>query len=97
MPKKLEIGVVTRDKMQQTRRVEIARLVRDPQYGKFLRRRTICYVHDEGNESHNGDTVEIEECRPMSHLKRWRLVRVVSRARMAESAAPAGEAETLGG
>ncbi len=83
MPKRKFIGVVTSDRMNKTRRVEVSRLARHPQYGKYLRRRTICYVHDENNESHLGDTVEIIESRPLSRLKRWRLVRVVSRMAMA--------------
>ena len=74
------VGVVTRDKMDKTRRVEIERLVKHAQYGKYIKRRTICYMHDESNDSHMGDTVEIMECRPMSKLKHWRLVRVVRRA-----------------
>jgi small subunit ribosomal protein S17 len=74
------IGVVTRDKMDKTRRVEIPRLVKHPTYGKYIKRRTICYVHDEKNESHMGDTVEIMETRPMSKLKHFRLVRVVTKA-----------------
>lgn len=73
-------GVVTRDKNAKTRRVEVSRLVRHPKYGKFVKQRTICYVHDEQNDSHLGDTVEIRECRPLSRLKRWTLVRVVTRA-----------------
>ena len=73
-------GTVTRDKTAKTRRVEIDRLVRHPKYGKFVKRRTVCYAHDEANESHLGDTVEIVESRPLSRLKRWRLVRVVTRA-----------------
>lgn len=73
-------GVVTRDKTLKTRRVEIERLVRHPKYGKFVKRRTVCYAHDENNDSHLGDTVEIEESRPLSKLKRWRLVRIVKRA-----------------
>ncbi|NUQ63752.1 MAG: 30S ribosomal protein S17 [Pirellulales bacterium] len=87
MPKRVEIGVVTRDKTAKTRRVEIPRLVKHPKYGKFLRRRTICYVHDEQNESKLGDTVEIAECRPMSRTKRWSLVRVVSKSRLVDVAA----------
>jgi small subunit ribosomal protein S17 len=74
------IGVVTRDKMDKTRRVEIPRLVKHPQYGKYIKRRTVCYVHDESNESHMGDTVEIMESRPMSRLKHFRLIRVVTKA-----------------
>lgn len=80
MPKRIEVGVVTRDKADKTRRVEIPRLVRHPVYGKILRRRTVCYAHDEANESHNGDTVEIEESRPVSRLKRWVLKRVITKA-----------------
>src|SRR6059058_6453700 len=78
-----EVGVVTSDKMSKTRRVEIPRLVKHPRYGKYIRRRTICHVHDEKNESHQGDTVEIMESRPMSKTKHWRLVRVVIKAPVA--------------
>src|SRR5215207_3754345 len=74
------VGVVTRDKMIKTRRVEIQRLVKHPQYGKYIKRRTVCYVHDENNESRVGDTVEIMEARPLSKLKRWRFVRIVTKA-----------------
>src|SRR6266550_5861934 len=81
------VGVVTRDKMNKTRRVEIPRLEKHPRYGKYIKRRTICYVHDEKNESHVGDTVEIMEARPMSKLKRWRLVKVVKKA-PTQAAAP---------
>ena len=66
MPKRVAVGVVTSDKMDKTRRVEIARLVRHPKYGKYVRSKTICYVHDEENESGAGDTVEIMESRPLS-------------------------------
>jgi len=81
MPKRLVTGVVTRDKAPKTRRVEIARLVRHPMYGKILHRRTVCYAHDEENASKIGDTVEIEESPPLSKLKRWVLKRVVSKAK----------------
>src|SRR5688572_4583367 len=74
------VGIVTRDKTAKTRRVEVSRRVQHPKYGKFIKERTICYVHDESNESHLGDTVEIAECRPLSKTKRWRLVRVVTKA-----------------
>lgn len=73
-------GIVTRDKMTKTRRVEVERLVRHPKYGKFVKRRTVCYVHDEKNESHLGDTVEIVESRPLSKTKRWDLVKIVKKA-----------------
>jgi small subunit ribosomal protein S17 len=78
--RRVEVGVVTSDKMQKTRRVEIPRLVKHARYGKYIRRRTICHVHDEENASHIGDTVEIMETRPLSKTKTWRLVRIVRQA-----------------
>lgn len=77
------IGVVTSDKMNKTRRVEIPRLVKHPRYGKYIKRRTICKIHDENNESHKGDTVEIMETRPLSKTKCWRLVRIITRGGVA--------------
>jgi small subunit ribosomal protein S17 len=77
------VGVVTSDKMNKTRRVELPRLVKHQRYGKYIKRRTICHVHDEKNESHVGDTVEIMESRPLSKLKNWRLVRVITKAPVA--------------
>ena len=59
MPKRIEVGTVTSDKAPKSRRVEIPRLVKHKKYGKYLRRRTVCHVHDEKEESHAGDTVEI--------------------------------------
>jgi small subunit ribosomal protein S17 len=85
--RKTVVGVVTSDRMNKTRRVEIPRLVRHPRYNKFIKRRTICYMHDEKNESRRGDTVELMETRPLSKLKNWRLVRVVARAKAAEAEA----------
>jgi small subunit ribosomal protein S17 len=87
MPKNVSIGIVTSDKMAKTRRVEIARLVRHPKYGKILRRKTVCHVHDEAEESHVGDTVEIRESRPRSRTKRWELVRIVTKGRLVDIAA----------
>jgi len=90
------VGVVTSDKMNKTRRVEIPRLVKHARYGKYIKRRTVCHVHDENNESRAGDTVEIMETRPLSKTKHWRLVRVVTKAPAlapaAEQPAPAPEA-----
>jgi small subunit ribosomal protein S17 len=85
--RRVEVGVVTSDKMQKTRRVEIPRLVKHARYGKYIRRRTICHVHDEQNESRTGDTVEIMETRPLSKTKTWRLVRVVTKAPQAVATA----------
>jgi small subunit ribosomal protein S17 len=87
MPKRVMVGLVTSDKMSKTRRVEIARLVQHPKYKKYIRRRTVCYAHDEQDESHVGDTVEIIECRPLSKLKRWQLVRVVAKSTLVDVAA----------
>jgi small subunit ribosomal protein S17 len=89
--RKTEIGIVTSDKMNKTRRVEVERLVPHPKYGKFLKRRTVCHAHDEGNTTHVGDIVEIMETRPLSKLKRWRITRIV---RPGAQQALAGEGET---
>jgi small subunit ribosomal protein S17 len=87
MPKKVSIGVVTSDKQSKTRRVEVPRLVKHPKYKKYLRRRTVCQVHDEAETSKMGDTVEIIECRPQSKNKRWELVRVVTESHAVDLAA----------
>lgn len=78
--RKVEIGSVTSDKMDKTRRVEVSRLVPHPKYGKYQKKRTICYAHDEQNETRSGDLVEIMETRPLSKSKRWRVVRIVRKA-----------------
>src|SRR5262245_14463215 len=78
--RRVAVGIVTSDKMNKTRRVEIPRLVKHPRYGKYIKRRTVCYMHDEANESRAGDTVEIMETRPLSKKKTWRLVKVVKKA-----------------
>ncbi len=87
MPKKVAVGVVASDKMAKTRRVEISRLAKHPKYGKYIRSKTVCYVHDENNESGLGDTVEIIESRPRSKTKRWDLVRVVEKSTAVDVAA----------
>ena len=73
-------GTVAGDKTDKTRRVEVERTYRHPKYGKTVRRRLVCHVHDEKNESHMGDLVEIVESRPLSRLKRWALVRIVQKS-----------------
>jgi small subunit ribosomal protein S17 len=78
--KKTVIGTVAKSGQQKTLRVEIERRMKHQKYGKIIRGRTICHVHDEDNLANTGDTVEIEECPPKSRLKRWNLVRVVSTA-----------------
>lgn len=73
-------GQVTSNKMNKTLVVEVARKVRHPLYEKFLSRRTKLYAHDENGEAKIGDVVELMQTRPLSKLKRWRLVRIVQRA-----------------
>ncbi len=87
MPKRVAVGVVMTDKMEKSRRVEIPRLVRHAEYGKILHRKTVCHIHDEKNESHIGDTVEIVECAPKSRLKRWELVRILKKSTIVDLAA----------
>jgi small subunit ribosomal protein S17 len=76
--KRRQIGVVASDKNKKTRRVEVERTFLHTKYGKTVRRRVVCHVHDELEVSKTGDRVEIVESRPLSRLKRWVLVRVVS-------------------
>lgn len=81
-------GKVISNKMQKTITVAVERYVPHPQYGKYQRRTTTFLAHDENNESKEGDVVAIEECRPLSRHKSWRLVRVVSRATQPGAATP---------
>jgi small subunit ribosomal protein S17 len=87
MPKKTAVGVVTSDKMAKTRVVEIPRLVRHVKYGKYIRRKTVCYVHDDQELAGVGDKVEIVECRPRSKSKRWELVKVLEKSQAVDVAA----------
>ena len=73
-------GVIVSDKMDKTRVVDVERRVRHPFYEKVMTKHSRFYMHDEGNESHAGDLVEIISTRPLSRLKRWRLVRVLKAA-----------------
>lgn len=70
-------GTVVGASCSKTVRVNVDRVFRHPQYGKILRRTVICYAHDQHGVAVLGDVVEVVECRPMSRLKRWALVRVV--------------------
>jgi small subunit ribosomal protein S17 len=78
MSRKQVVGKVISDKMQKTRVVFGEKLVQHPKYRKYYKHRTKYYVHDERNESKVGDVVLIEETRPLSKLKRWRLVKILS-------------------
>ena len=73
-------GTVTSDKMDKSITVMIERRVKHPIYGKFIKRSTKLHVHDDANECGIGDTVVIEQCRPMSKTKSWRLVKVMEKA-----------------
>lgn len=84
-------GLVVSDKAQKTRVVVVERTVRHHRYEKIMRKKSRFHVHDEGNESRAGDLVEIAGTRPLSKLKRWRLVRVV---KAAPKAAPPKEEVT---
>jgi small subunit ribosomal protein S17 len=70
-------GRVVSDKMDKTITVLIERKVKHPIYGKFIRRSTKVHAHDENNVCKEGDTVVIQECRPLSKSKNWNLVKVV--------------------
>jgi small subunit ribosomal protein S17 len=73
-------GVVVSDKMDKTIVVQIEQMVMHPIYKKYVRRRLKYKAHDETNTARMGDTVLIEECRPLSRDKRWRLRDVTERA-----------------
>jgi small subunit ribosomal protein S17 len=79
-------GKVVSNKMQKTITVAVERYVPHPEYGKYQRRTTKYLAHDENNESREGDVVAIEECRPLSRHKSWRLVKIVNRAEQAGGA-----------
>jgi small subunit ribosomal protein S17 len=74
-------GVVTSDKMEKTIVVEIMMRKLHPLYKKYVTRSKKVKAHDEKNDAHIGDTVRVEECRPLSRDKRWRLIEVVERAK----------------
>jgi small subunit ribosomal protein S17 len=74
-------GRVVSSAMEKTVTVLIERRVKHPLYGKFMRRSTKLHAHDENNECNAGDLVRVEQCRPLSKTKCWRLVEVVEKAR----------------
>lgn len=84
MARKQRVGFAVADAAQKTVVVRIERTVRHPLYKKTLRRRKRYLAHDEGNDCRNGDRVLIEECRPLSRRKTWRVVEILERREVAE-------------
>ena len=79
--RKVREGIVDSTKMDKTIVVKVVDRVRHPLYQKTLQRTKRLYVHDEQNDAKPGDRVRVQETRPLSKLKRWRLVEVLERAR----------------
>lgn len=78
--KKIKIGQVVSDKMTQTIVVRVEERTLHPRYRKHIRRHVKFHAHDSQETAGVGDIVKIEECRPLSRLKRWRLIEVIERA-----------------
>lgn len=79
--RKVREGIVVSTKMDKTAVVKVVDRVRHPRYRKTMQRTTKLYAHDEANDVREGDRVRIQETRPLSKLKRWRVVEVLERAR----------------
>ncbi len=79
--RKFRVGLVVSDKMDKTITIAIQRQVKHPIYGKFIKQTTKLKAHDESNDASEGDVVRIQETRPISKTKRWRLVEVIERAK----------------
>jgi small subunit ribosomal protein S17 len=79
--RKMREGVVVSSKMDKTIVISIVERVRHPKYAKFVQRTKKLYAHDEANDAQVGDRVRVMETRPLSKLKRWRLVEVLERAK----------------
>ena len=79
--RKTRVGVVASDKMDKTIVVSIADHVKHPLYNKIIKRTIRLKAHDENNECGVGDKVEVMETRPLSKDKRWRLVRIIEKAK----------------
>ena len=79
--RKERTGVVRSTKMDKTIIVAVERKVKHPKYGKFVKKTTTFFAHDDKNDCGIGDTVRISETRPMSKNKRWRMVEIIDRAK----------------
>ncbi len=73
-------GLVTSSAGDKSATIMIERRIKHPVYGKFIKRSTKLHIHDEANECNKGDTILVEECRPMSKTKSWKLVKIVEKA-----------------
>lgn len=85
--RKTLVGNVTSRSGDKSVKVTVPFKVPHPRYKKVINRKTVVHVHDEKNETHLGDKVEIMETRPISRLKRWRIVSILNRAVIADVAA----------
>lgn len=79
--RKVREGLVTSNKMEKSIVVSVERKLKHPKYGKFLKRTTKLYAHDEKNECSIGDRVKVMETRPLSKNKCWRLVEIIEKAK----------------
>ena len=79
--RKVREGLVVSNKMNQTAVIAVVERVRHPKYAKFVQRTKKLYAHDEANDAQVGDRVRVMETRPMSKLKRWRIVEILERAK----------------
>ncbi len=79
--RKTRVGVVSSTKMDKTITVVVEKRIKHPIYGKYVKRTKKFAAHDENNECHVGDVVSIMETRPLSKRKRWRLVRIIEKAK----------------
>jgi small subunit ribosomal protein S17 len=75
------VGRVASAKMDKTISVSVVRSIKHPKYGKYFKKTKTFYAHDDKNECNQNDIVRIMETRPLSRLKRWRLVEIVERAK----------------
>lgn len=78
-------GTVISDRMEKTITVRVERRMQHPKYGKYIRKHKAYHAHDEQGDAHVGDTVEIVETRPLSKTKRFRLLRVIERAKITQA------------
>lgn len=79
--RKTKIGMVISDKMNKSRVIAVKRYVPHPLYKKYIRKTSRFMIHDENNQSHEGDLIKVMETRPLSKRKRWRLIQILERAK----------------